>query len=727
MRILQKKGLQLRKQGQEIGKVSFLQTQNRRIVKERGPRSTLQLPDARMARAWETLPEMKKAKILSQAGGKSAQAAFLAYQREPENRQASYFVEQYMGIAQEIREEALPYENEPFPFLEEHQSEAFNDIALQRMALDRQELYYISSSYGNVVNTFQNAEGYYEAVNANVTPELPYPQETLFSSIDTSRQPGSTAALPRNVLNGKTNIRTAAMGTAMGITAGALALDTVGEGIGVQRPRALENMRKTANDYEDQDPLEENMPVLPEGEQAGEKNTGSKGTVKSTVQKTGSKKIKRRVMRKLSRKMIVSAAAAFSGKEEDMQAAQTTHTLSEKAMVSVQKLFRAALKSIGRSLAALVAAFPPIGLLLILCFFLIVIITAIGGSQQLLSARAVNLSQEVEAYRSTVQEIAGEYNMSEYVELLLAVMMQESGGQGNDPMQASESGYNTLYPRRPNGITDPNYSIECGIQALRDALTRADVSSPTDMVNIRIALQGYNFGSGFVTWFRNKGYTEWSFEIACEFAESTGWGRRSDPNHPAGPWSYGDQYYPEHVLRYYTVSAGSTELPENGLPIPIYYQWEYQEPYGSSTIAQAGCGPSCFAMVVSYLTGQTITPADVVAWCGNAYYVPGAGTSWSFFAGAAEHYGIGAVTTTTSAEEVMAALSEGHPVISSQSPGLFTGGGHFIVLRGITADGKILVNDPNDNDRKQYLNRQFDMYSEIDCTSRNYWIFEAKQ
>ena len=132
-------------------------------------------------------------------------------------------------------------------------------------------------------------------------------------------------------------------------------------------------------------------------------------------------------------------------------------------------------------------------------------------------------------------------------------------------------------------------------------------------------------------------------------------------------------------------------------------------------------------MVVSYLTGQTITPADVVAWCGNTYYVPGAGTSWSFFAGAAEHYGIGAVTTTTSAEEVMAALSEGHPVISSQSPGLFTGGGHFIVLRGITADGKILVNDPNDNDRKQYLNRQFDMYSEIDCTSRNYWIFEAKQ
>ena len=711
MKILQKKGLQLRKQGQEIGKVSFLQTKSRRFVKDRREKSPLQLPDARLARAWETLPETKKAKILSQSGGKSAQAAFLAYQRDPEGMQVSYYIEQYMGIAQEIREEALPYENEPFPFLEEYQSDAFNDIALQRITEDRQEIRYNSTAYADA---FQNSDAYYETVYTNRDSVMSYPQSPAVHPGNTYRRSGTIASFPQNALNQESDIRSLAIGA----TLGALALDPVGENIPLQRPQAQEDMRKTANHYEDSDTAE--------GEHPGEESSGNAGVISKKEQKSKSRKIQRRVMRKLSRKMMVSAAAAVSGKEEDTQAVQTSYTLSEKAMVSIQKVFRAALKSLGRSLAALVAAFPPIGVLLVICFLLIVIVTAIAGTQQL-SARAVNLSPEVEAYRSTVQEIAREYNMSDYVELLLAVMMTESGGRGNDPMQASESGYNTLYPRRPNGITDPTYSIECGIQALRDALTRADVSSPTDMVNIRIALQGYNFGSGFVTWFRNKGYTEWSFEIACEFAESTGWGRRSNPNHPAGPWAYGDQYYPDHVLRYYTVSSGSTELPENGLAIPIYYQWEYQEPYGSSTIAEAGCGPSCFAMVVSYLTGQTITPADVVAWCGNAYYVPGAGTSWSFFAGAAEHYGIGSVTTTTSAEEVMIALSEGHPVISSQSPGLFTGGGHFIVLRGITADGKILVNDPNDNDRKQYLNRQFDMYSEIDCTSRNYWIFEAKQ
>ena len=50
-----------------------------------------------------------------------------------------------------------------------------------------------------------------------------------------------------------------------------------------------------------------------------------------------------------------------------------------------------------------------------------------------------------------------EYDIEDYVSLLQAIMMQESGGKGNDPMQASESGYNTKFPRVPNGITEPEY------------------------------------------------------------------------------------------------------------------------------------------------------------------------------------------------------------------------------------------------------------------------------
>jgi len=58
------------------------------------------------------------------------------------------------------------------------------------------------------------------------------------------------------------------------------------------------------------------------------------------------------------------------------------------------------------------------------------------------------------------------------------------------------------------------------------------------------------------------------------------------------------------------------------------------------------------------------------------------------FQAAANHFGCGSVTQTSDANQVVQALSEGHPVISSQRAGLFTSGGHFIVLRGVTADSK---------------------------------------
>ena len=123
---------------------------------------------------------------------------------------------------------------------------------------------------------------------------------------------------------------------------------------------------------------------------------------------------------------------------------------------------------------------------------------------------AVNLSDEVIAYRPLVSQLAAKYGMSDYVELILAVMMQESGGRGNDPMQASEGGYNTRYPRVPGGITDPEYSIECGIQELKSVLTKAGCTGPTDLDRIKLALQGYNFGPGYIDWAmeRDGGYAK---------------------------------------------------------------------------------------------------------------------------------------------------------------------------------------------------------------------------
>lgn len=335
-------------------------------------------------------------------------------------------------------------------------------------------------------------------------------------------------------------------------------------------------------------------------------------------------------------------------------------------------------------------------------------------------AMAINLSDEVLSYRPAVERIAAKYGMSEYVELILAVMMQESGGRGLDVMQAAEGSFNTKYPHKPNGITDPEYSIECGIQELKYALEKAGCTGPTDLDRIKLALQGYNYGSGYIDWAmeRDGGYTK---ENAIAYSDMM-------CARPSWPYDrYGDKEYVEHVLRYYQITNSGGSYPANGMQIPHYLQTDYGNiPYGGGSIASSGCGPTSFAMIASYLTDTTITPADAVAWCGNSYYMPGVGTYWSYFQAAANHFGCGSVTQTSDANQVLQALSEGHPVISSQRAGLFTSGGHFIVLRGVTADNKVLVNDPNDNSSKNYINREFDMMSEVHATSNAYWIFDKK-
>lgn len=159
------------------------------------------------------------------------------------------------------------------------------------------------------------------------------------------------------------------------------------------------------------------------------------------------------------------------------------------------------------------------------------------------------INANVNSYRGVVTAEAAKYDMTDYIPLILAVMQQESGGQGNDPMQAAEGPFNTEYPKRPNGITDPIYSIDCGIQELKQNLDMALCLSPTDTPGIELALQGYNFGSGFITWAKDKG--GWTPTNAQEFsqveAQKMGWS------------TYGDVDYVSHVLRYYHMFDTSSQ------------------------------------------------------------------------------------------------------------------------------------------------------------------------
>ena len=246
-----------------------------------------------------------------------------------------------------------------------------------------------------------------------------------------------------------------------------------------------------------------------------------------------------------------TAQAKVKASQKAAQAAKKAAKATADTVKSTAKATVAAVKAIIAGTKALVAAIAAGGWIAVLIIMIVVLFGAAvamfgGGSD---SNSYTPVSAEVEAYEPIIQKYAKEYGIPEYVELIKAVMMQESGGRGLDPMQAAEGSFNTKYPHEPNGIKDPEYSIQCGVQELKAALTSAEVESPIDMEHIKLALQGYNFGNGYISWAKSK-YGGYSYANAVEFstqqAQRLGWD------------SYGDTQYPAHVLRYYPYGRAFT-------------------------------------------------------------------------------------------------------------------------------------------------------------------------
>ena len=144
--------------------------------------------------------------------------------------------------------------------------------------------------------------------------------------------------------------------------------------------------------------------------------------------------------------------------------------------------------------------------------------------------------------------------------------------------------------------------------------------------------------------------------------------------------------------------------------IPVYFQWSEvwgYASYGSENIGMGGCGPTSLSMVATGLTGNTsFTPKYVADMSVNmGYYVDEVGTDWTLMTAGASELGINSAQLTNWSEDTLKSeLSAGHPIICSMGPGDFTNQGHFIVLSGLTEEGKVLINDPNSkiNSRKKW-------------------------
>ena len=147
-----------------------------------------------------------------------------------------------------------------------------------------------------------------------------------------------------------------------------------------------------------------------------------------------------------------------------------------------------------------------------------------------------------------------------------------------------------------------------------------------------------------------------------------------------------------------TETVPAAEISEAGghNPIPRYYQTDY--PYikfGNGTLATSGCSVTCLAMMATYLTDAEYTPPQM------AYHFGSYGkTNIERL-----DYGIAQMqlpyTRTENVREVLLALQNGKvAIVMMDDESFFTTEQHFIVLAGMTEDGKYLVNDPMETNYK---------------------------
>lgn len=143
-------------------------------------------------------------------------------------------------------------------------------------------------------------------------------------------------------------------------------------------------------------------------------------------------------------------------------------------------------------------------------------------------------------------------------------MMVETGGVGNDPMDASEYEYNEKYLAE---IKDPEISIDVGIHYLADCLSLANVTSPEDKGNLNRAIQGYDYHKEYIQWALEHfgGYSKANVKVYADHMKAQ-----------LNLFAYGDVDYVEHVLQYIGFDFGTIRSDPD---FSNDAAWGYNNPY----------------------------------------------------------------------------------------------------------------------------------------------------
>ncbi|MDA1557630.1 lysozyme family protein [Bacillus cereus] len=124
--------------------------------------------------------------------------------------------------------------------------------------------------------------------------------------------------------------------------------------------------------------------------------------------------------------------------------------------------------------------------------------------------KVIATEQRLLQYELTVKRELEKYNLEGKTAVLLGIMYQESRGEGNDPMQSSES-----LGLKPNEIQETSLSIRQGVKHFAQMYkygTEKDVSMET-------IIQSYNMGPGYIDFIASQEVKQHSEDSAKNFSK----------------------------------------------------------------------------------------------------------------------------------------------------------------------------------------------------------------
>lgn len=208
--------------------------------------------------------------------------------------------------------------------------------------------------------------------------------------------------------------------------------------------------------------------------------------------------------------------------------------------------------SIKRMVIVAVVAVP---LFIMLLFGAFLVAVLEDGDMEPSYEYGLDLSDKVKAYAWLVGDTAAEYGIHEYEKYLLAIMMVETGGEGNDVMQSL--GNSDLAEDEKT----PGASISAAVAYFAELLQRAAEKG----CDLNTVIQAYNYGGEYIDYVADRG-GEHSFELSSSYAAMKSGGKMVEYNNPVaveqnGGWryNYGNMFYVYLVRQY----LASEELPSD--------------------------------------------------------------------------------------------------------------------------------------------------------------------